>query len=217
MKIYIDIETATQYKPEEFKEKAPELFDIWVDRVSKDDEPVEFYRTKWPIYWEYSKVTCVVVWVETENWLKTTKIYQDANHDEAYVLQELKKVLDHPNLVSGQLVGHNIIWFDVPFLVKRYIINCIELPKMFKWLSDKKPWEVNMIDTLKMWKTTSTMGASLWLICTLLWIPTPKDDIDWRDTSECFFNGEYERIATYCEKDVKATYEVYKRLTALWL
>lgn len=217
MKIYIDIETATQYKPEEFKEKAPELFDIWVDRVSKDDEPVQFYREKWPIYWEYSKVTCVVVWVETENWLKTTKIYQDANHDEAYVLQELKKVLDHPNLVSGQLVGHNIIWFDVPFLVKRYIINCIELPQMFKWLSDKKPWEVNMIDTLKMWKTTSTMGASLWLICTLLWIPTPKDDIDWRDTSECFFNGEYERIATYCEKDVIATYEVYKRLTALWL
>ena len=217
MKIYLDIETATQYKPEEFKEKAPELFDIWVDRVSKDDEPVQFYREKWPIYWEYSKVICVVVWVETENWLKTTKIYQDANHDEAYVLQELKKILDHPNLVSGQLVGHNIIWFDVPFLVKRYIINCIELPQMFKWLSDKKPWEVNMIDTLKMWKTTSTMGASLWLICTLLWIPTPKDDIDWRDTSECFFNGEYERVATYCEKDVIATYEVYKRLTALWL
>lgn len=217
MKIYIDIETATQYKPEEFKEKAPELFDIWVDRVAKDDEPVEFYRTKWPIYWEYSTVICVVVWVETANWLKTTKIYQDEKHDEAYVLDQLKAVLDHPNIVGGQLVGHNIIWFDVPFLVKRYIVNCIELPQMFKWLSDKKPWEVNMIDTLKMWKTTSTMGASLWLICTLLWIPTPKDDIDWRDTSECFFNKEYERIATYCEKDVIATYEVYKRLTALWL
>lgn len=217
MKIYIDIETATQYKPEEFKEKAPELFDIWVDRVAKDDEPIKFYKEKWPIYWEYSTVICVVVWVETANWLKTTKIYQDEKHDEAYVLDQLKTVLDHPNIVGGQLVGHNIIWFDVPFLVKRYIVNCIELPQMFKWLSDKKPWEVNMIDTLKMWKTTSTMGASLWLICTLLWIPTPKDDIDWRDTSECFFNKEYERIATYCEKDVIATYEVYKRLTALWL
>jgi hypothetical protein len=46
MKIFIDIETATKYKPEEFKEKAPELFDIWVDRVAKDDEPVKFYKEK---------------------------------------------------------------------------------------------------------------------------------------------------------------------------
>lgn len=217
MKIFIDIETATQYKPEEFKEKAPELFDIWVDRVAKDDEPVKFYKEKWPIYAEYSEVICVVVWVEAEGQLKTTKIYQDDVHDESYVLTKLKEILNHPSLKTWILVGHNLIWFDVPFLVKRYIVNCLELPDMLKWLSAKKPWEVNMEDTLKMWKTTSTMGASLGLICTLLWIPTPKDDIDWRDTSECFFNKEYERIANYCEKDVIATYEVYKKFLALWL
>lgn len=217
MNLFMDIETSTLYKPEEFKDKNPELFDIWVDRVSKDDEPVQFYKEHWPIYWEYSQVICVVVWLENEWAIKTTKLYQDETHDEAYVLTKLKEILNHPSVSTWMLVWHNIIWFDVPFLVKRYIVNCIELPEMLKWLWDKKPWEVNMIDTLKMWKTTSTMWASLGLICNILWIPTPKDDIDWRDTSECFFNKEYERIANYCEKDVLATYEVYKRLKVLWL
>ena len=213
----MDIETATLYKPEEFKEKAPELFDIWVDRVAKDDEPIEFYREKWPIYWEYSQVICVVIGVEVEGNFKTTKIYQDDVHDEAWVLTKLKEVLDHPSLKSWTLVWHNIIWFDVPFLVKRYVANCLVLPEMLKWLSNKKPWEVNMEDTLKMWKTTSTMGASLGLICSILNITSPKDDIDWRDTSQCFFNGEYERVATYCEKDVIATHEVYNKFISLWL
>ena len=49
MKLFIDIETATLYKPEEFETKNKALYDIWVERVAKEEEPVGFYWSKWPI------------------------------------------------------------------------------------------------------------------------------------------------------------------------
>lgn len=209
MNIYFDIETATIQKPSEFEWK---LLDIWTDRVAKWDDPIETYKTKWPIYAEYGQVICVSIWVEKKDWeLKMISFYQTEKIDEKKLLENLKTVLDHDNMKSWMLVWHNILWFDIPYLAKRYIVNGIELPHILR-IWGKKPREVNVFDTLKMWKFTGVMWASLCLLCEILDVDTPKDDIDWSETNDCFWNWEYERIRNYCEKDVVATHEVYKKL-----
>lgn len=212
-KLFIDIETATLLQPEEFKKS--NLYDIWVDRIAKWEEPIELYKTKWPIYAEYSQIVCVSICVD-EEWLKIKSLYQKEKYNEKDLLTDLKEILDHPNISNRTMVWHNLIGFDVPFLVKRFIVNWIELPKILRvWR--QKPREVNMEDTLVMWKSTWVMWAWLWLLCELFRIDNPKSDIDWSDVSESFHKWEYDRIAKYCEADVKATYEVYMIMINMWI
>ena len=207
MNIFIDIETATLTRPEDFSGK---LFDIWKERVAKDEDPIKMYKEKWPIYAEYSQVICVSIWYELSTGeIKMKSIYQNENMDEHWLLTDLKVILDNDSIRNWSLIGHNILWFDVPFLVKRYIVNKIGLPYILRvW--NMKPWEVKMQDTLKLWKSTWVMGAWLWLICELIGVPSPKWDIDWSETSDAFFRWEYKRIAEYCERDVIAVSLVYK-------
>lgn len=216
MKIYFDIETATKINPfnddNELIVRENKLFKLWCDRVAKDEEPIEFYKNKWPIYAEYWQVVCVSLGVEKSDWtLKMVSFYQNADTNEKTLLLELKKVLDNEKMSKWTLVWHNIISFDIPYLVKRFIVNWISLPKILQ-IGWKKPWEVDVCDTLAMWKFTWVMWASLELICFLLGVPTPKDSIDWSKVNLAFWDWEYEKIKEYCEKDVEATYMVYKKL-----
>ena len=45
-------------------------------------------------------------------------------------------------------------------------------------------------------------------------IPTPKDDINGSQVGQVFWmDGDLERIATYCQKDVLTTARLYLKLT----
>ena len=212
MNIFFDIETATQFKPTEFKWP---LLDIWTSRVAKDDEPIELYKNKWPIYAEYWQVVCVSVGVEKENGkFKLSSVYQNETIDEKALLIKLKSRLDHETMVNGTLVGHNILWFDIPFLAKRFVVNNIEVPRILS-VGGMKPWDMNVQDTLVMWKSSWRMGAALVLLCELFGIESPKWDIDWSEVGDAFWNWEYDRIAKYCENDVIATKAVWERLDSL--
>lgn len=216
MKLFIDIETATLYKPEEFETKNKALYDIWVERVAKEEEPVGFYWSKWPIYAEYSQVTCVSIWVETDEGLRVHSVYQAEGVTEYDLLFKLKELLDHQKFVWAKMVGHNILWFDIPFLVKRYIVNGLTLPKLLRvWTM--KPWEVNVDDTLKMWKSTGVMGAWLELIARLLWISDVKSIMNGSEASSYFHEWKYEDIKNYCEEDVRVVHQTYNKMVELWV
>lgn len=94
------------------------------------------------------------------------------------------------------------------------IINGIPLPKTLQ-LSNKKPWEINHIDTLELWKFGDYKNyTSLALLAEVLGIPSPKDDIDGSKVGKVYWDEHnIKRIADYCLKDVLTTANVFLHLS----
>ena len=82
------------------------------------------------------------------------------------------------------------------------LINGISLPSILN-TPGKKPWEVNHLDTLELWKFGDYKSfTSLNLMATIFGIPTPKDDIDGSKVWEVYWlENNLQRITTYCQKD----------------
>jgi hypothetical protein len=83
------------------------------------------------------------------------------------------------------------------------LINGVKLPKTLN-LAGKKPWEVQHIDTMELWKFGDYKNfTSLNLLAHIFNIPTPKDDIDGSDVARVYWEEKnIQRIVTYCQKDV---------------
>ena len=78
----------------------------------------------------------------------------------------------------------------------------------------KKPWEINHLDTLEMWKFGDRRNyTSLDLLCRVMDIDTPKDDISGEQVARVYRDDkDIERVKTYCEKDVIATAKLCMKL-----
>jgi predicted PolB exonuclease-like 3'-5' exonuclease len=103
------------------------------------------------------------------------------------------------------LCAHNGKEFDFPFLARRYLINELELPYCLD-LAGKKPWEVQHLDTMNLWKFGDYKHyTSLDLLTHAFNIPSPKSTIDGSDVARLFYEEKnYEAIKNYCEDDVIA-------------
>jgi predicted PolB exonuclease-like 3'-5' exonuclease len=91
------------------------------------------------------------------------------------------------------------------------LINRIKLPAILD-LAGKKPWEVQHLDTMELWKFGDFKSyTSLDLLTAIFDIPTPKDDIDGSEVWKVFWKDkDLERIKTYCEKDTVAVVQIFK-------
>lgn len=109
------------------------------------------------------------------------------------------------------VIGYNIQAFDLPFLAKRCVINSLPICQSLK-AYDRKPWNVEyIIDLYLAWKHWAQKACTLDLLCRTLNLPTPKESMDGSMVDEYFRAGRIDEIAKYCEADVIATMQVYKR------
>ena len=110
--------------------------------------------------------------------------------------------------------GHNIINFDNPFFVKRCLANSIEVPSVFNTIN-KKPWELDFLDTGKVWQFGGFDGyASLDLVTEVLGIESPKTTMGGQYVGKEFWqNSNYDGIAYYCDQDVAAVAKVLLKLS----
>jgi uncharacterized protein YprB with RNaseH-like and TPR domain len=111
------------------------------------------------------------------------------------------------------LCAHNGKEFDFPYLCRRMVINDVCVPAMLA-VSGKKPWEVNHLDTMELWKFGDFKSyTSLNLLACALGIQSPKDDIDGSMVGSIYWNAhDLSRIVHYCQKDVVTVAQVYLRL-----
>jgi len=111
------------------------------------------------------------------------------------------------------LCAHNGKEFDFPYLCRRMVINNIPIPSLLN-SAGKKPWEVNHLDTMELWKFGDFKSyTSLNLLAHTLNIPTPKDDIDGSRVWEVYWKDkDLNRIVTYCQKDVITVTQLLLRL-----
>ena len=118
----------------------------------------------------------------------------------------------HYNHNSYILCAHNGKEFDFPYISRRLLVNEMKLPILLN-NAGKKPWEINNIDTLELWKFGDYKHyTSLELLTNIFNIPTPKDDIDGSQVAKIFYEDQdIDRIINYCEKDVIATIQLFQK------
>jgi 3'-5' exonuclease len=204
--LFLDIETVPQHAtygdvPERFRK----LWDEKAARLkpfSENESPENLYQRA-GIYAEFGKIVCISAGYLTGTQFRMKSFYGD---DEKALLIEFSDMLNrHFNTLQHLLCAHNGKEFDFPYIARRMLINRLPLPEILN-LQGKKPWEVQHLDTMDLWRFGDYKSyTSLSLLTAVFGIPTPKDDIDGSQVYEIYWKeNDLERIATYCQKDTLA-------------
>jgi DNA polymerase elongation subunit (family B) len=160
------------------------------------------------IYAEFGKVVCVSTASLRSGIITCRSFYGD---DELGLLVGFNSFLKEFFGKREQILcAHNGKEFDFPYLSRRMLINGIELPAGLD-IAGKKPWEVNLLDTMELWKFGDYKSyTSLALLTAVFNIPSPKDDIDGSDVGRVYWQEhDTDRIARYCEKDAVAVVQLF--------
>lgn len=176
----------------------------------------KLFSEKAGIYAEFGKVIVVGLGYITLADDNTPQLYVKglADHDEQTLLQSLSTVLTSgPQQDAFRLCAHNGKEFDFPYLCRRLLVNDIPLPPVLN-TAGKKPWQVNHLDTMEMWKFGDRKSfVSLDLLARLFDIPSSKAEIDGSQVSHCYYvDQNLDKITTYCMRDVVVTAQVFLRL-----
>ncbi len=211
--LFLDIETVPQHAS---YAGVSEVFrGLWgkkAKQIIRDDSetPESIYRQA-GIYAEFGKIICISCGYFSEGRkLRIKSFYGD---DEKIVLNDFCELLRKFFTRNDKLLcAHNGKEFDFPFLARRMVVNRIKLPTVLD-TSGKKPWEVNHLDTMELWKFGDYKSfTSLLLLANILGIRTPKDDIDGSMVWEVYWKEKnLERIVTYCQKDVLTVAQILLR------
>jgi DNA polymerase elongation subunit (family B) len=213
--LFLDIETVPEvYDFADLDEPMQALYDKKTRYKQKGDTTAEDLYESAGILAEFGKIVCISVGFvgndEGESQLRLKSFYGD---DESKLLDDFNDLLNnHYSTERHLLCAHNGKEFDFPYLARRILINRLALPAILD-IAGKKPWEIKHLDTMELWKFGDYKHyTSLDLLTNIFNIPTPKDDITGADVARVYWEEEdVERIATYCEKDVLATVQLFRR------
>lgn len=213
--LFLDIETVPAF-PEysQMSERMQKLWNKKAERLSpytSADEPVapEKLYARAGIYAEFGKIICISVGACLKG---EFRIKSFAGHDEKVLLTEFAELLNKRYFKPENLLcAHNGKEFDFPYMARRMLVLGISIPHILD-LSGKKPWEVNHLDTMELWKFGDYKNyTSLDLLAALFNIPTPKDDIDGSQVADVYYKeNDLARIVHYCTKDVLTVAQIFR-------
>ena len=217
--LFLDIETVPQYSS--YKELPEEWKALWGLKSqyltrNKEDETVETIYPRAGIYAEFGKIICISCgFIQGGGVEKKIILKSFAGDDEKKLLYEFSAMINKWAADGTKsLCAHNGKEFDFPYLCRRLIINQLAIPPVLN-MSGKKPWEVNHLDTMDLWKFGDFKNyTSLNLLAHALGIQTPKDDIDGSMVWEVYWKERnLQRIVTYCQKDVVTVAQIFLRMS----
>lgn len=212
--LFLDIETVPQvYKFAELDEKSAELY-LQKNKFIQERDGLsnEALYEKAGVYAEFGKIVCISCGLVQDKMTgKQIRLNSYYGDDEKQLLQDFAELLNsHYNTPHHILCGHNGKEFDFPYIARRMLIHGIDLPEALD-IAGKKPWEINHLDTMELWKFGDFKHySSLSLLCHIFNIPTPKDDISGADVARVYYEDQdLERIVAYCHKDVVALIQLF--------
>lgn len=233
--LFLDIETVPQVsKFADWDETSQKLFamknrsrfaalanDPNFKEKSEAELNEEVFKQIGGIQAEFGQIICISVgFLKETRTGKQLRLKSYFHDDEETLLKQFCSLIDeHYSTPYHLLCGHNAKEFDIPYICRRLLINGMKLPSILD-IAGKKPWEINHLDTLELWKFGDYKAySSLSLLCHVFGIPTPKDDISGADVARVYYENEkdiyatsLERIKVYCEKDVLALVQLFLRM-----
>ena len=220
--LVLDIETVSSF--ENYEELDSRMQKLWENKArnirNEDELPVdELFFNRAAIYAEFGKIITIAVGIyheiEKENWGLRIKAFYGDNEKE--ILEQFKALLEEKFDQSKLLLcAHNGKEFDFPYLCRRMLVNGISLPDVLN-ISGKKPWEVNHLDTLELWKFGDRKNyTSLDLLSSIFGISSSKEDMDGSMVNHVYYvENNIDKIAEYCKRDVVVTASLYLKMNSL--
>ncbi len=222
--LFLDIETVPcaermELMGEEMQElwrmKFAQLQGRMPERFTAEQTPEEGFACGAGVYAEFAKVVCISVgFVYMSGTERRVRLKSFCGDDEREVLSGFASLVNRIMVSRDYSVcGHNIKEFDMPFIMRRMLVNGVRIPNAINVMG-KKPWETNFIDTMDMWKFGDFKSfTSLRLLAAIFGVPSPKDDIDGSQVAEVYYKErDLKRISVYCQKDVLTTIQIYLRM-----
>lgn len=212
--LFLDIETVCEKdSPDKLSDLGQKLWEKKSAQIDQEADPEKNYE-KAGLFAEFGKVVCISVgFIHGSGSESELRIKSFSDPDEKAILESFSQMLSKYYSRSEQyLCAHNGKGFDFPFLCRRMLVHQIDIPGILD-ATGKKPWELNHVDTMELWKFGEWRSSvSLETLAWLFNIPTPKDDIDGSQVSEVYWKEKnLDRIVEYCNKDVVTLAQVFLR------
>jgi len=216
--LFLDIETVPM--AEDYGKLSDNLQKLWNkkadilarnerNQVQGNPSPEDLFERA-GIYAEFGRIICISTGIFRNGSIWIKSYFGD---DEKEILLEFSEMMVKAGQKKIQfLCAHNGKEFDYPYMIRRMLINGIEIPAILD-LSGKKPWEIPHLDTMELWKFGDFKNyTSLELLAASFGIPTPKDDIEGKDVGRVYWQEKnLPRIVTYCQKDVITIVSLFLR------
>ena len=222
--LFLDIETVgTEKDFFHFTKKYPRISEFfiknrsWLDKrypEHQDSTIEELYLSVSALIPEFGKIVCVAAGFEDGKGNFVTKIISG---EEKHILTENHSLLNKVQGMGFWICGHNVKSFDIPYIIKRSLMNGIK-PSSLLPTPDTKPWEVKAVDTKEFWQLGNyTSLCSLDLMCASMDVESSKDgEVTGNNLHFSYWNTDsQEKINEYCEKDIKVLYQVVKKFYEL--
>ena len=216
--LFLKIMSVTEYSSiDEFKKNDEEKYEIWYRMALKKYDKVnnEIYFKKACFLPEFSKIIGVSYGtVATDENGQLKRRINNIYDKEINVLEKFFHVLKCFNN-SGYLCGHNIINYDIPFLIKRGMLYNLKIPSNLKSSLNSKPWETSIIDTVNLWKFNGSDFISLKLISNFLNLKYKSLPMDLDVISNIYWNNTKEGDRWYefqSMNQLNLTIQLYKLL-----
>ncbi|HEX5172485.1 MAG TPA: 3'-5' exonuclease [Cyclobacteriaceae bacterium] len=221
--VFLDIETVAstnQYQSLDERFKS-----LWARKAvylrrSQEETDEYLFENRAGIYAEFGKIICIVVGKFVENdqgeLALRTKAY--SGEDERQLLLNFKSMIERLDPLLTRFCAHNGKEFDYPFLCRRMLVNDIPLPALLN-LSGKKPWDVQHLDTLEMWKFGDVKHyTSLDLLASIFNLPSSKGAMDGSQVNRVYYEEkDLEKITDYCVSDVVVLARLFLKLKCVSL
>jgi DNA polymerase elongation subunit (family B) len=215
--LFIDIETvscAPSYAL--MDERLKPLWDRKAAFINSEEKSEDLYRRA-GIYAEFGRIITIAAgFFFMESSQLSFKVKSFTGDDERKVLFDFIDLIKKYNQKKLLLCAHNGKEFDFPYLCRRMLVNQLDIPEVLN-IGGKKPWEVNHIDTLELWKFGDRKNyTSLELLAALFGIPTSKEEFDGSMVNDIYYKEKnLGKISEYCTRDVIVTAQIYLKFQNL--
>jgi 3'-5' exonuclease len=212
--LFIDIETIPNVS--HYDKLSMRMRELYQGKMRFMKDPLlteEELYSKAGIYAEFGRIVCISGGkIDFRNSVPHLEIRSWSGHDEKELLENFCNDLTASKEIK-RLCAHNGREFDFPWLCRRLIIQDMKIPPILE-IQGKRPWEIQHIDTMDLWKFGDYKHyTSLDLLTEILGVPSPKDDLTGADVGRVYWeDDDLPRIVNYCQKDVLALTQVFLRL-----
>ena len=217
--LLLDIETVSSFASyDELSERMQKLWDKKALTFRKGDDETSnaaYFYDRGAIYSEFGKIVCIAFgafyWNEKDE--ISFKVSSFSGDNEIDILLQFKALIEKYPADQLILCAHNGKEFDFPFLCRRMLIHCIEIPKALQ-ISGKKPWEILHQDTMDLWKFGDYKSyTSLDLLAAVFDIPGSKNEMSGDQVTKVYYEeNDLAKICRYCREDVVVLAQLYLRL-----
>ena len=142
-------------------------------------------------------------------WREETK---DFEPDESLILADFWQYIRGFQKGIDLIIGHNILGFDLPFIIQRSVINSVRPTVNFDlYKFQKSP----IFDTMLRWDFYKYGNStSLKKLAYAFGLNCPKSgDIDGSNIHQAFQQKRLKEIRQYCLRDVETTHKIWQKMT----